>query len=93
MIKPDRMGVNVKNKDQMKVKFPSWDLEAGTCYKLDIDTEAIVLRSGKKVEAENFDHEYCTSDCHCNPYSMAICNENMECECQEPYTGVSCGDC
>ena len=44
-----------KNKDQIKAIFPSWDLEAGMCYTLEIKTDAVELREGK-LEHEDFNH-------------------------------------
>ena len=54
-IKPDKITTSTTHKDVIKANFPSWDLEASTCYKLKIDVDAVELKSGK-IEPENFDH-------------------------------------
>jgi hypothetical protein len=85
-----------KSKPQrLELTFKSGQLSLGTCFTLHLTPKDFDLEESEPQPEFDFpgDLKYCTGTCSCNPHAEARCNEDMECVCSAPYTGVTCEEC
>lgn len=85
-----------KSKPQrLELTFKAGQLSLDSCFTLHMNVKDFDLEEDEPQPEFDFpgDLKYCTGNCYCNPHAEARCNEDMECVCSSPYSGVTCEEC